>query len=221
MVSLQPPPDSSSGHLPDVQTDEEWIEQLKQFDSAAWDRLLHRYQIELWEYSSYRLLKAGIAHDDKICDDIVSATWLTAVEKIHSFQWMGEAGLKWWLRNIAQNHILKLRRKNFQQRSQSFEAFEDDKELDNFLGESGLYNDSAESEAERRERAIALDTALRELNARDREIFMRRMVNRESPADLAAEYGMNVQAVYKLVDRAKKNVYLQMIMRGFFRKSSQ
>lgn len=219
VTDSRPPLQFKSEEISTLQSQQAWIEQLKLMNQDAWVHLLNRFQIMLREFIRNKLITAGFSGDDSACEDIQQQTWNTAIEKIHLFRWMSEIQLYCWLRNIARNHVRNLTQKKAP--VHSFEAFEDDAKLDAFLNQHDLYEDSPESEQELLDRVTALDAAMRELSARDREIVMRRFVEQEKPAQLAREYNMDVLAIYKVIDRAKNTIEHNMNLRGFFRKAKR
>lgn len=197
---------------------QDFVNLLKQGDKITWDELIHHYRKQLREFISFKLFNFGL--DRVYLDDIEAQTWLTVFQRIADFHFLVEAQFSAWLRSISLNHIHNLRRKERINSTRSLDEFADDGELDIFLGQSGLYESSVDAQSELRERTIALDKALQGLSPRDREILLRRLINKETPSDLAAEYNLNREALYKLIDRAKKQIQLNMVMQGFFRKRS-
>lgn len=192
-----------------------WIERLQAMDRDAWDSLLSSYTDSLRSYVNWQAARYQSV-DEATREDVIQQTWMTVVENIAGFEYRGENRLYPWIKTIAYNHLRNAWRRTYHAGDESFEGFEDDHSLDNFLHENGLFDDSMESKTLRRERMLALDAALRELNARDREIVTRRFVWGEKPQQLAEVYGLEPQTVSAIITKAKKKIYLQLITHDLF-----
>lgn len=189
---------------------------LKVMDREAWSSLFENYTGSLRTYVNWQASNHYQSVDEAACEDIIQQTWMTAIENIAGFEYKGEGRLYPWIRTIAYNHLRNAWRQTLHAAPQSFEGFEDDYALDTFLHENGLFEDSMESKTLRRERMLALDAALRELNAKEREIVIRRFFWNEKPQELAEAYGLIPQSVSAIITKAKKKIYLQLITHDLF-----
>ncbi len=194
----------------------EWIAKLQKMDRPAWDLLLSTYTDSLLSYVTWLAGTKYQSVDQTVCEDVIQQTWITVIEAIGGFEYRGEGRLYPWIRTIAYNHLRNAWRATQQASGQSFEGFEDDFSLDSFLHDNGLFDDSLESKTLRRERMMALDAALRQLSARDREIVMRRFMWGEKPQQLAEVYGLEPQTISAIIGKAKKKIYLQLITHDLF-----
>jgi RNA polymerase sigma factor (sigma-70 family) len=97
----------------------------------------------------------------------------------------------------------------------SLDAFDDDLAgndltLDLFLYAHGLIGESIENQIVLDENLRILDKALRELKPRDREIILRRLVNGETPAQMAGDYGVKPETISIVLVRAKNAILNHM-----------
>lgn len=88
----------------DPRIEERLVERAKT-DSSAFSELYNFYFPRLYSYASYHL-----GNRDQV-EEIVSLTFLKALEKLHTFTWQG-APFSSWLYRIARNNIIDLVRKN-------------------------------------------------------------------------------------------------------------
>jgi len=202
-------------------TGEQWVILLKNFDEEAWSFLMSYYSADLRRDITQSLRKRGLALDK--VDDIEQETWLTAVEQISDFVWQNESKFYNWLRKISFQHVRTLRRKT-KENEISLQSVNDRVEnalsLDIFLYVNGLVGDSPENEVLLRETLKALDSALRYLKPREREIVLRRLLYRETPRAMAADYNLKPETISVILTRAKHAIRAQMSALGFFQKGS-
>jgi RNA polymerase sigma factor (sigma-70 family) len=202
---------------PAAQINERWAQQLRDYDSQAWDLLLRYYAKDLRNDIVASLNKRGLPVD--YVDDIEQETWRTAVEQIEGFIWEGERKLYHWLRTISYHHVQTLRRKVKEDRV-SFEELEDlngEFSVDLFLYKYGMVEDSPETEVALRESLRTLDAALQHLKPREREIVLRRLVWLETPKNLAADYGIEPASITMILNRAKKAIRAQISAKEFLK----
>jgi RNA polymerase sigma-70 factor (ECF subfamily) len=88
----------------DPRIEERLVERAKT-DSSAFSELYNFYFPRLYAYASYHL-----SSRDQV-EEIVSLTFLKALEKLSTFTWQG-APFSSWLYRIARNNIIDLARKN-------------------------------------------------------------------------------------------------------------
>ncbi|MBZ0276899.1 MAG: sigma-70 family RNA polymerase sigma factor [Anaerolineae bacterium] len=205
---------------PAVVGDRRWFELLKKLDDDAWDSLIGKFALRLYEDIQASLLaRSSFYHDlDAICKDVAQKTWLTAMKRIGVLEWQGEEHLYHWLRVIAYFHVRNYVRRH---KPETYLDELDDQELDHFIHDHRLYGDNPESEALRQERMLVFNQALRELDARDREIFMRRVVLGEKPRELALRYGLKPETVSQILFRAKQKLQNSLILNHLFHNTGK
>jgi RNA polymerase sigma factor (sigma-70 family) len=195
-----------SGRTPVLMSEKRIVDKLKRMDSRMWEHIFENYSATLMYDVSNSLRKRDMPLE--LADDIIQETWLTAVEKIHDFQCDGDGKFYNWLRVIALNHVRNYWRKNRQ--NISFEAVDETQSpnaLDYFLQTEGLAVNDVEDQVSVREQLVQLDKLLCELNPRDREIVLRRLVMDEKPEELALRYpNLKVQSISQLICRVRKNL---------------
>jgi len=195
-----------SGRTPVLMSEKRIVDKLKRMDSRMWEHIFENYTATLTYDVSNSLRKRDLPLE--FVDDILQETWLTAVEKIHDFQCDGDGKFYNWLRVIALNHVRNYWRKNRQ--NISFEAIDETQSpnaLDYFLQTEGLAINDVENQVAVREQLLQLDRLLCELNSRDREIVLRRLVMDEKPEELALHYpDLKVQSISQLICRVRKNL---------------
>ncbi len=195
-----------SGRTPVLMSEKRIVDKLKRMDSRMWEHIFENYTATLTYDVSNSLRKRDLPIE--FADDILQETWLTAVEKIQDFQCDGDGKFYNWLRVIALNHVRNYWRKNRQ--NVSFEAIDETQSpnaLDYFLQTEGLAVNDVENQVAVREQLVQLDKLLCELNSRDREIVLRRLVMDEKPEELALRYpDLKVQSISQLICRVRKNL---------------
>ena len=195
-----------SGRTPVLMSEKRIVDKLKRMDSRMWEHIFENYTATLGYDVSNSLRKRDMPLE--FADDILQETWLTAVAKIQDFQCDGDGKFYNWLRVIALNHVRNYWRKNRQ--NISFEAIDETQSpnaLDYFLQTEGLAVNDVENQVAVREQLVQLDKLLCELNPRDREIVLRRLVMDEKPEELALRYpDLKVQSISQLICRVRKNL---------------
>jgi len=202
---------------------QEWVNQLKVWDNRAWEILLHNHARDLRRDITISLRKRQLSTD--WVDDIQQETWMTVVKEIDKFDWQGEDKFYNWLRSIARYHIQTLNHK-VKHNAISFDEIEDNAvenglSLDLFMYVHGLVGDSPENEVALRESMMALDTALQRLKPREREIVMRRLIWRETPKEMAADYGVKPESISMILARAKDTIQVHMAAMSFHKNRSK
>jgi RNA polymerase sigma factor (sigma-70 family) len=200
--------------------DEDWVGRLKRLETRAWDDLVRCYGDELRSDIQLSLRKRGLPQD--WMSDIEQDTWTTAIRKIAEFDWQSIDKFYHWLRVIALNRVRMLKRKQYDELF-SMDAIEDNESvggisLDNFLYTNGISENSPEQKLLYRERMALLEGALRELKPRDREILLRRMIQGETPRELAVVYGLEARSISMILLRAKQTLERHLAASEFFKK---
>lgn len=184
---------------------EDWVKAVKALDEAAWSLLLHVFSSGLRDDIEVSLAKRDLP--EELVDDIEQETWLTAVRKIATFEWVDDLKFYNWLRAISVNHIRQYRRS--QRGSVSIDDFRSDEEKDDqleaYFAAHGLVNMSAEAESNQRDQLSAVDQVLHMLKPRDAEIVMRHLMG-EKPRELALIYHMKPRSVSMVLLRAHETI---------------
>lgn len=184
---------------------------LQAGNEQAWDHVLRLYARELRTHINQSLRKRNIPPE--WADDIEQDTWITAVKKIEEFTWQGEDKLYNWLRTIAFQHVRTLHRK-LRENGPSFDAMEANVEnelaLDLFCYTNGVFQDGPETGVALRDTLRAVEGALKYLKPQSREILIRRLLWRETPAEMAADYGIPPEKISGILFRAKETLRTQL-----------
>jgi RNA polymerase sigma factor (sigma-70 family) len=184
---------------------------LQAGNEEAWDTILRLYAKDLRVHIGQSLRKYSIPPE--WVDDIEQDTWITAVKKIEEFEWQGEDKLYHWLRSIAFQHVRTLNRK-LKETGPSFDAMKDniDNELalDLFCYANGVFEESPETSVTLKDTLSAIEAAMHHLKPRAREILVRRLIWRETPAEMAADYGISPEKISGILFRAKETLRVQL-----------
>ncbi|MER3430172.1 MAG: hypothetical protein C4325_05610 [Blastocatellia bacterium] len=177
-----------------------FIEQLRNGDSDAFDRLILRYSADIYAFL-FRLTE-----DRDEAADLTQETFLSALKAMKSFR--GEASLKTWLTRIAINHS-RNRRRWWQRRgfgrTVSFETPVGDGELT--LGGTIVGNgESVETEILRRERELAIRKILAELPDKFREAVILCDIEGMTYDDIAAALEISVGTVKSRISRGREEI---------------
>lgn len=189
--------------------DAQWLRLLQALNESAWSDLVTNYSADLRADITLSLKKRGLPVD--YVEDVEQETWRIAVQKIGEFEAESVDKLYNWLRVIALNRIRMIRRSQ-KDNEIAFEEIEENAEagggisLDQFLYVYELSADSPERLVLLKERLSALETALQELSARDREILLRRLVWGEAPRELAKVYDLSPRTISMILLRAKQTL---------------
>lgn len=199
-----------SGRTPVLMSEKKIVDKLKRMDSRMWEHIFENYTATLDYDISNSLRKRDLPVE--YAEDILQETWLTAVEKIHEFHCEGDGKLYNWLRVIALNHVRNYWRKNRQ--NVSFDAIDETTSpnaLDYFLQNEGLAVNNVEDQVFLRQQLLQLEKLLSELNPRDRDIVLRRLMLDEKPEELVLRYpNLKVQSISQLICRVRKNLRHRM-----------
>lgn len=187
------------------------LKSLKELDEDAWELLLSMFRQRLGQDIQNSLYKYGLPLEQS--EDVEQETWFIAIRQIEQFVWHNTEQFYHWLRVISHRIILNLQRKV--KDNISLDALDDDfientLTLDLFSYAHGFVEESAENHVLLNENLRLLDKALRDLKPRDREIILRRLVNGETPAQMAADYGVKPETVSVILVRAKNAILRYM-----------
>jgi RNA polymerase sigma factor (sigma-70 family) len=195
------------------------IENLKAGDREAWGTLYTMCGPTLRKQIGRSLARYELG--SAFVGDIENEVWSIFKAQIDEFEWLGEDKLNNLLASIALKRVQTLHHKEQRHRAASLdELAEREGAADQLHYQKQLYTESAEDRAEReelrRQLAVVLERALRELSARDREIVVARLILKEQPADIARRYTMKITNVYQVVNRAKKTMRAYLLAMGLF-----
>lgn len=184
---------------------------LQAGNTQVWDALMRRYTRDLRGHIGQSLRKWGLPPE--WVDDVEQDTWITAVTKIAEFTWQGDDKLYNWLRTIAFQHVRTLHRK-WKDQGPSFDELDDNPEnelsLDLFCYAHGMYEDSPEQSVILRETMQAVEQAMRYLKPEAQEILIRRLMLRETPAQMSLHLGIAPERISGILFRAKEALRTQL-----------
>jgi len=189
------------------------LEQARAGDRAAAGQLLEHY-------SAYLTLLARVQIGRRLqgkadAGDIVQETFLEAHRQIGRFRGTSEAELLAWLRRILAGQIALLLRRYLGTKGRDVKL---ERELGVQLDQSSQAMDGGfiatlstpSQHASRREQAVLLAEALRELSEDHREVIVLRHLEALSFPEVAARMGRSEDSVQKLWVRALANLRRSM-----------
>lgn len=170
------------------------ISRLQQMDECAWEELLVLYKARLHRDIIISLRKRGLAA--AMAEDIEQQTWMTAVQKIHSFVDRGEDKLYCWLRAISVNHVRSL------QRQQDTTAIPDSE----CEGYYGYYAEATEQIVIRREQLAAIFQVIGGLKPQVQHLLLRCLLG-EKPETLVASFPhLKRRSISQAMFRARRRI---------------
>ncbi len=189
----------------DLEREAALVEKLKKKEPQAWKRFTADYQSRLQIAIGRSLAKYSLPLDR--LDDVEQKTWMTVFQKIDSFVPEHRDSLYYWLVKIQHNHVRNLRREPIAIDIDE-KYVEAEGELPAHLNISNIHNPETEFIQNENKREIwqALEMALQSLSVRDREIIMRRLVNKEDVEKLAEIYNVKVQTIYQITANTKRKI---------------
>ncbi len=197
--------------------DQDWLALLKAMNERAWDDLLRHFGDDLQRDIRASVNKFRLPLD--VADDVEQETWRTAIQKIDEFHAEEIVKLYHWLRVIAYNKVRMLHRKRHWESFDEMDTDDTGVSLDWFLYTNDLAGKGPEGDVLSKERMKALESALREmLTPRDREIFLRRVVNGETPRHLAEVYNLEARSISQILYRAKQTLGRHLAAIELFRR---
>ena len=203
---------------PFVQVDtRDGVERLKRMEQTSWNSLMRFYAYELRNEINVSLRKRGLPSE--WVDDIEQEMWMTAVKQIKDFQWQERGKLYNWLRSISTKHVQTLRRKvkeNVTSIDENEYQVEEELSIDFLLYINGAVEDSAETQVLLRENMRIIESALQYLKPREREIMIRRLLLRETPQQMAEDYGVKPETISVILHRAKATLRSHIAAMGYF-----
>ena len=185
---------------------------LKSFDDRAWGMLFDSYNERLLKDIVFSLRRRGMS--DQYAEDVASETWLIAIEKITEFDCRDLETLYHWLRVISYNRVRNLMRKKEPDGSlQDVEAAHEKQNgmsLDSFLSTYDLVNASPEKDVEQAAQWQRVEEALQKLTPREREIWLRRHLDGDSPCQIAKDYDLKPRSISQHLGRTRKKLRAYM-----------
>lgn len=181
----------------------EFLEKLKAGDAEAFDELVSRFSIDI-----YNLL-ARLTGDAEEAKDLTQETFLSVVRSVTSFR--GEASLKTWLYRIAINQA---RNRQRWWRSRRFGlTFSLDSSGDESSDAASLHETlpdrrqpSPEDFAARREQEVLIREALKKLPLAFREAVVLRDIEGLSYEEIAAALETNIGTVKSRIARGREEL---------------
>lgn len=149
-----------------------------------------------------RYIIAPILADERDREECLSDVLLRVWDSIGTFE-PGRAALGTWLTYIARNAALNRRRANERRR--------EDGNLDEYMPDTA---DSPEQSLLKAELVQAMWAAVKRLNRKDKELFLRKYYYYQPTAQIAAELGQTVRSVEGKLYRIRKD--LQSKLGGVF-----
>lgn len=185
-----------------------FYEALKAFDNNAWQTLMDCCQDRLLKDITFSLYRRNL--DGRFADDIAAETWTRAVENIERLEWHDLETTYHWLRVIAFNRVRNLTRKKQShvslQEVEETEQHENSVSLDGFLWNNNFFGASPERELELATNRDAMEHALQTLAPREREIWLRRYLDRDSRIQLAHDYDIKTYTLSRQIVRTRKKL---------------
>lgn len=186
-------------------------------DAEAWKQLLVEYKPLLRAAARRSLAKYHLPED--CVDDIEQKTWVTVYRRIDDFEPGHANALRNWLGSIQHNHVRNLSREPSPM-SMDVDAGEreaGDRPAPQYPDPQAKNPESEVIHDEtRREIWSALELALEELSARDREIVVRRVLWKEDVQALADEYHLKVQTIYQITSNTKRKLQNYLLAPDLF-----
>ena len=159
------------------------------------------------KYGGYLHKVAGnILESPEDAEECVSDTWLRAWNAIPPEK---PANLKMFLAKIARNRALDQYRRSAAQKRGG-------REVEAILDELSALAPDTESQVELRELTESVNRFIRALPQREGDILIRRYFFAEHVFDIAARYGMTVNAVSASLSRSRKKLAAYLKKEGFY-----
>ena len=181
---------------------------LKTFDNEAWQTLVDCCHDRLIKDITFSLYRRNM--DERLAEDIAAETWTRAIENIDRLEWHDLETTYHWLRVIAFNRVRNLTRKKHSdvslQEVEETEQHENSLSLDGLLWNNNLFVASPELELELATNRNELEHALQTLAPREREIWLRRYVDRQSRLELAKDYDTKTYTISRQIVRTRKKL---------------
>jgi RNA polymerase sigma-70 factor (ECF subfamily) len=176
-----------SGNARTALSDEEIVARVASGEADLFELIMRRYNQRL-----FRVTRSILGEDNE-AEDAVQEAYLSAYANVGRFA--GQAQFSTWLTRIAINEALARRRRRVRTPERDFKEDEDAME--------SLSARNPEDEASRREMRRMLETAIDELPAIYRIVFVMREVEQMSTAETASALEIAEEAAKVRLHRAK------------------
>lgn len=185
------------------------IERARHGDAGAFDAVLNRHQDRVLRVI-YSILK-----DPMDTEEVAQDVFLTVFEKIDSFR--ADSTFTTWIHRIAVNAALMHRRRSRSNTVLSLDdmmpAFDENGHIIEAVAD---WTRQAEDPALRNEARQVIQTAVEELDAKYRIVFLLRDVEGFTTEETAGILDMGIPAVKSRLHRAR--LYLRRALAGYFDK---
>lgn len=181
-------------------SDPQFIQQLKEQNHAAFDKIITEYHEALFRGA----LKQGLSLDQ--AEEVVQSTWNTFFEKVQSFE--GRSHIRTFIFGVLYNKIKELWRSN-----KKYTGDYDEAALEKIFDEHGHYLNSPLDPAhwsESKELAIILRDEIEKLPENQRLAFTLKEVEGESTESICNILDISITNLGVLIYRAKNNLRLRL-----------
>jgi RNA polymerase sigma-70 factor (ECF subfamily) len=185
--------------IPNPPDTEELLQQARQGEPAAVDRLLDRHRGPLRRMIGLRLDPALVQRLD--ASDVVQDVLLEASRRLHDYLNQPVMPFHLWLRHIAQDHVIDAHRKHRLAQRRSLDREQPlrrlvpgDRSSLELAAEFFDHEPTPASAALRHELERRLETAVAELGDDDRDIILMRHFEQMSNQEVAAVLGLSEPA---------------------------
>jgi RNA polymerase sigma-70 factor (ECF subfamily) len=184
------------------------VAQSREGDAEAYGQLVRRYQSKIFRLAQH------ITQNREDAEDVLQETFLKAYEHLDQFQ--GNSKFYTWIVRIAVNQsLMKLRRRK-NDKSVSIDDAIDTGE-DTIVREIAAWDENPEQRLSREEIGGILDSAVQNLEAPYRSVFVLRDIEELSTEETAEALGLSVPAVKSRLLRARLQLR-EKLTRQFKRK---
>lgn len=168
-------------------TDEQLVQRLCAGEAAAGQALVQRHHLHLLRYLQ------RLTGDDQLAEELLQATWLSALENLQRFQsWPVGGGFKAWLFRIATNKANDLWRRRWRESVA-------DQDLELVTDEQGQ---DASRRLESAEQQQKLLWAIEQLPANQRQVLLLRYYSGMKFIDIAQALGCPLNTVLGRMHKA-------------------
>jgi RNA polymerase sigma-70 factor, ECF subfamily len=184
------------------------VAQSREGDAEAYGQLVRRYQNKIFRLAQH------ITQNREDAEDVLQETFLKAYEHLDQFQ--GNSKFYTWVVRIAVNQALMKLRRRKNDKSVSMDDAIDTGE-DTIVREIAAWDENPEERLSREEVGGILDTAVKNLEAPYRSVFVLRDIEELSTEETAEALGLSVPAVKSRLLRARLQLR-EKLTRQFKRK---
>ncbi len=184
------------------------VAQSREGDAEAYAQLVRRYQNKIFRLAQH------ITQNREDAEDVLQETFLKAYEHLDQFQ--GNSKFYTWIVRIAVNQALMKLRRRKNDKSVSLDEQIDTGE-DTIVREIAAWDEDPEQKLSREELGALLDSAIQNLDAPYRSVFVLRDIEELSTEETAEALGLSVPAVKSRLLRARLQLR-EKLTRQFKRK---